>query len=60
VVVHAAAAVHEDEDLGAAAYARNLGLGFPKPGESYDDTEYRYGGEYSPQPAGNLTEWISR
>jgi hypothetical protein len=60
VVIHAAAAVHEDEDLGAAAHARNLGLGFSETRQGYDDTEYRYGGEYSPQPAGNLTEGISR
>jgi hypothetical protein len=60
VVIHAAAAVHENQDLGAATYTRNLRLGFPRTGESYDDTGYRYGGEYSPQPAGNLTEGISR
>jgi hypothetical protein len=60
VVVHAAAAVHEDEDFGAAAHARYLRLGFPKTGKRYDNTEYRYGGEYSPQPAGNLAERIPR
>jgi hypothetical protein len=60
VVVHAAATVHEEEDLGAATHARHLGLRFSKTGQSYDDTEYRYGGEYPPQPTGNLTERVSR
>jgi hypothetical protein len=60
VVVHAAAAVHQDEDLGAATYARKLGLWFSKTAQSYDNTEHRHGGEYSPQPTGNLTERISR
>jgi hypothetical protein len=60
VVVHAAAAVHQNEDLGAATYARNLGLRFPKTRQSYDGAEQRYGCEYSPQPPGNLTERIPR
>jgi hypothetical protein len=60
MVVHAAATVHEDEDLGATAYASHLRLWLSKTRQGDDGTEYRYGGEYPPQPAGDLTERISR
>jgi len=60
VIVHATAAIHEDENLGAATYARNLRLWFAQPGKGNHRAEYRHRREDSPQPTCDLTEGILR
>jgi hypothetical protein len=51
VVVHAAASIHEDQNLGTASDSCHLRLGLAQAGQGDDRAEYGHRCQDAPQPA---------